>query len=117
MPSLLSIKVAGRVVGLTTLFLGLSGAAQAAEWYFYVQNNTRSTLTRLDVKQKGGPWGGFDIGSGIASGQKTRIEWGANTNNQACNQIIRATFADGSMSKELVNDFCKDLDTPIVFSD
>ena len=99
------------------LLLGISGAAQAADWYFYVQNNSRSTLTRLDVKQKGGPWGGFDIGSGIASGNKTRIEWGANTNNQACNQIIRATFADGSMSKELVVDFCNNLDTPIVFSD
>ena len=117
MPSLQAIQVAGRVAALSTLLIGISGVAQAADWYFYVQNDSRSTLTRLDVKEKGGPWGGFNIGRGIGSGQKARIEWGANTNNQACNQIIRATFADGSMSKELVVDFCKDLDTPIVFSD
>jgi hypothetical protein len=112
-----SIRRAGRVAAITTLLLGISGAAQAADWYFYVQNNSRATLTRLQVKEKGGPWGAFDLGGGIASGQKSRIDWGANTNNQACNQIIRASFSDGSMSKELVVDFCKDLDTPIVFGD
>lgn len=117
MPSLASIPLAGRVAALATLLIGISGAAQAADWYFYVKNDSRTALTRLDVKEKGGPWGAFNIGRGIGSGQKVRIEWGANTNNQACNQIIRATFADGSMSKELVVDFCKDLDTPIVFSD
>jgi hypothetical protein len=117
MPSLPSIQVAGRVAAITTLLLGIGGAAQAADWYFYVQNNSRSAITRLQVKEKGGPWGAFNLGGGIASGQKTRIEWGANTNNQACNQIIQASFADGSKSQELVVDFCKDLDTPIVFSD
>ena len=93
------------------------GPAWTADWYFYVQNDSRSAITRLEVKEKGGSWGRFDLDGGIAAGQKVRIDWDASTNNQDCKQSIRATFADGSSSAPTKFDFCADLDTPIVFSD
>lgn len=99
------------------MFLGLSGAAQAADWYFLVQNDSRSAITRLEVRQRGGSWGSFNLGGGIASGEQARINWDASTNNEDCKQSIRATFADGSSSDPTSIDFCSDLNTPIVFSD
>jgi len=95
----------------------LSGSAQAADWYFYVQNDSSSRITRLEVKQKVGRWGSFNLGGGIAPGKKVRIEWAASTNDQDCKQSLRATFADGSVTDPTSFDFCNDLDTPIVFSD
>jgi hypothetical protein len=91
--------------------------AQAADWYFYVQNNSSSRITRLEAKEKGGGWGAFDLGGGIAAGEKVRLDWSASTNDQDCKQSLRASFADGSVSDPTVFDFCADLDTPIVFSD
>ena len=98
--------------------LGLClGPVQAADWYFYVQNDSSSRITGLQAKEKGGSWGSFDLGDGIAVGEKVRLDWYASTNNEDCKQSIRATFADGSVSAPTVFDFCADLDTPIVFSD
>lgn len=94
-----------------------AGPAQAADWYFYVQNSSSSRITGLQAKEKGGSWGHFDIGDGIAAGEKVRLDWASSTNDQDCKQSLRATFADGSVSAPTVFDFCADLDTPIVFSD
>ena len=91
--------------------------AHAADWYFYVQNDSSSRITRLEAKEKGGSWGVFDLGGGIAAGEKVRLDWSSSTNNEDCKQSLRATFADGSVSQPTVFDFCADLDTPIVFSD
>ena len=94
-----------------------SAPGQAADWYFYVQNDSSSRITGLEAKEKGGSWGAFDLSGGIAAGEKVRIDWASSTNNEDCKQSIRATFADGSVSAPTVFDFCADLDTPIVFSD
>jgi len=102
---------------LGALLGSLAAPAAAAEWYFYVQNSSSSKLTRLEVRQKGGAWGRFNIGSGIAPGRKVRLEWDKSTDNQDCQQTMRAFFADGTSSDPAVFDFCSDLDTPIVFSD
>jgi len=90
---------------------------QAAEWYFYVKNDTSSAITRLEAKEKGGSWLKFDLNGGIRAGKKVRIDWAASTNDDDCKQFVRATFADGSVSSPTLFDFCSDLDTPIVFSD
>jgi len=90
---------------------------QAAEWYFYVKNDTSSAITRLEAKEKGGSWLQFDLNGGIRAGKKVRIDWAASTNDDDCKQFVRATFADGSVSSPTLFDFCSDLDTPIVFSD
>lgn len=111
--STLCVRAAASAVPL----LGLSGPVQAADWYFYVQNSSSSRLTRLEAREKGGSWGRFDIGDGIAPGEKVRLEWDKSTNSQDCQQSLRASFADGSSSEPQVFDFCDDLNTPIVFSD
>ena len=109
--------VSGSVAAAALLGVCLGGSTQAADWYFYVQNNSSSRITGLQAKEKGGSWGRFDIGDGIAAGEKVRLDWASSTNDQDCKQSLRATFADGSVSDPTVFDFCSDLETPIVFSD
>lgn len=107
----------GSLPVVLTLCSSLSGSVQAADWYFYVQNDSSSRITRLEAKQKGGRWGSFNLGGGIGAGKTVRLEWAASTNDQDCKQSLRATFADGSVTDPTLFDFCNDLDTPIVFSD
>lgn len=107
----------GGAAAAAVLLLGQAAPAAAADWYFYVQNASSSRLTRLEVREKGGSWGFFDIGDGIAPGDKVRLEWDQSTDSQDCKQSLRAFFADGTSSDPKVFDFCDDLNTPIVFSD
>ena len=97
--------------------LGSASQALAEQWYFYVENNTSSKITRLETKEKGGSWGFFKLNGGIPSGQTVKLNWASSTNSQDCQQYIRAAFADGSTSDPVLFDFCKDLDDPIVFED
>ncbi|WP_259721728.1 hypothetical protein [Synechococcus sp. CS-1328] len=93
------------------------GQAMAGDWYFYVENNTSSTITRLEAKEKNGSWGSFQLGGGIKPGSTVKIEWAKSTDNQDCAQYIRASFADGSTADPVQFDFCDDLDTPITFEE
>ena len=99
------------------MITGYAEPSQAAEWYFYVENDSRLAITRLEAKEQGGSWKRFDLNGGIRAGKKVRIDWAASTNNDDCKQFLRATFADGSISSPAIFDFCNNLDTPIVFSD
>lgn len=97
---------------------GLGNApALAADWYFYVQNNSSSAITKLEVRERSGSWGFFQLGGASAPGRNVRLDWDASTNNEDCLQYIRATFADGATSEPAAFNFCEDLDTPIVFED
>jgi hypothetical protein len=90
-------------------------SASAEQWYFYAKNNSTTTMTSLLVSETGDNWGKFDIGSGIVVGENAKLVWSSSTNNESCNQYIKATFADGSESTPAKFNFCKDLDEPIVF--
>lgn len=90
-------------------------SASAEQWYFYVKNNSNSTIKKLLVGEPEKTWGQFDIGSGIASGENTKMIWDSSTDNQLCRQWIKAQFADGSESAPAIIDFCQNLDDPIVF--
>lgn len=90
-------------------------SASAEQWYFFVKNNSNSTITKLLVAEPEKSWGQFDIGAGIAPGENTKMIWDSSTNNQQCKQWIKAQFADGSESTPATIDFCKNLDDPIVF--
>jgi hypothetical protein len=92
-----------------------AGAALAQQWYFWVQNNTNTGIKEIQVSQNKKTWGYFDIGKGVVPGQKLKIVWDESTNNEACEQWIKTTFYDGSESEPSKIDFCKDLDTPVVF--
>jgi hypothetical protein len=96
---------------------GSGPAAWAADWFFKVTNATGSAIVKLETREEGGRWGYFELESGIAPGQTARLEWDASTDTQDCIQMIRATFADGSVSEPARFDFCNDLDTPITFSE
>lgn len=95
--------------------LMLLPAQAAEEYYFYVQNNTDSRITKLEVSENKKDWGYFDIGRGIQPGSKVQLTWDPSTDDEECNQWLRAEFADGSTSEMTKIDFCEDLDTPVVF--
>jgi hypothetical protein len=102
---------------LAAALLGSVATASAEQWYFYVQNDSSQAITGLYTSENGSSWGRFNLGSGIASGKKAKLVWNRSTNNQGCNQYVKAVFADGSDFKTDKMNFCEDLDDPIVFSD
>ncbi len=91
--------------------------AAPGQWYFYVENGASSKITSLEVSQDGRQWGKFNIGSGIPAGATEKLVWDSSTDNQSCEQFIRAKFSDGNYSTPSKMDFCQNLDDPIVFSD
>ena len=107
------------ILGMTSTLIGLGSisAVHAKQWYFKVANKSSSRIVRLEVKEAGGSWGAFDIGDGIKPGQTVRIDWDQSTNNQDCDQLLRAQFSDGSWSGTTKINFCEDLDNPIEYTD
>lgn len=106
-------------VALLSLAVALPAVAGAAagQWHFVVKNATESKITKLEVSEDKSTWGNFDVGSGIAAGETATMIWDSSTDNEGCEQWIRAKFADGSTSAASKQDFCEDLDDPIEFSE
>lgn len=101
----------------TALALPALQAAAADEWHFKVTNATETRITKLQVSQDKKTWGDFDIGRGIAPGKTETLVWDSSTDDENCEQWIRAKFSDGSTSAPSKQNFCEDLDTPIEFSE
>jgi hypothetical protein len=93
----------------------LSLPAHASDYYFYVENKSNSRIVKLEVSEDRRDWGSFDIGRGIGKGRSSKLVWDESTNNEECEQWIRARFADGSASEPAKFDFCRGMDDPIVF--
>lgn len=91
--------------------------AKGGQWHFVVANKTESAIKKLEVSADKKDWGNFDIGSGIAAGATETLVWDSSTDDEPCEQWIRAKFADGSASPASKQDFCQDLDTPIEFTE
>ena len=116
-------KVAFAHVSRTALCAAVSAVAlllmplpvHAGDYYFYVENKTNSRIVKLEVSEDKRDWGSFDIGRGIGKGRSSRLVWDESTNNEECEQWIRARFADGSASEPAKFDFCRAMDDPIVF--
>ena len=89
--------------------------ASAKDYYFYVENKTDSRITKLEVSQDKRKWGFFDIGRGIGRGKSSKLVWDESTDDEDCEQWIRARFADGTTSEPAQFDFCQAMDVPIVF--
>ena len=92
-------------------------ASAADQWHFKVKNATESRITKLEVSEDKKEWGDFDIGRGIAPGKTETMVWDSSTDDEGCDQWIRAKFSDGSYSEASKQNFCEDLDTPIEFSE
>lgn len=92
-------------------------AHAADEWHFVVSNKTSSKIVKLQVSEDKAEWGDFDVGGGIAAGATETMIWDHSTDNEGCEQWMRAKFADGTTSPASKQDFCQDLDDPIEFSE
>ncbi len=92
-------------------------AFAADQWHFRVTNDTSTRIVKLQVSEDRQSWGDFDIGSGIGAGDTETLVWDSSTDNEGCEQWIRAKFSDGSTSPPSKQNFCEDLDTPLVFSE
>lgn len=97
--------------GLATV----SPLVSASDYYFFVENKTDSRITKLEVSQDKKQWGFFDIGRGINKGKSSKLVWDDSTEDEDCEQWIRARFADGTTSEPAQFDFCQAMDDPIVF--
>ena len=86
----------------------LATGALAAEFSFTATNTTGSAVTEVLVSENKTDWGYFDIGSGIAPGATVNLVWSQSTNGEACEQWVKAVFADGSESEPAMFDFCED---------
>lgn len=114
----MSIKNNIRATLLCTLLgLPMLSAMAADQWHFVVKNKTGSKITKLQVSENKSDWGDFDIGSGIGAGKTETLVWDSSTDNEGCDQWIRAKFSDGSFSEASKQDFCQDLEEPIVFEE
>jgi hypothetical protein len=99
------------------LVLAAGQASAASEYHFKVANSTTTDITKLQVSVDKKSWGDFDVGDGIKAGETETLVWDASTNDEPCEQWIRAKFSDGEWSAPSHQDFCKDMDTPIEFGE
>jgi hypothetical protein len=97
------IVVASLALGVT------SNNALAGEsgYSFKVSNKTKDKITKLLVSEDKKDWGYFDIGQGIAPGENMTLVWDSSTNNEGCDQYVKAAYADGSESEEAKFNFCE----------
>jgi hypothetical protein len=108
----LKIALLCAAVSLPSLY-----ARAADEWHFKVTNATQSRITKLQVSEDKKTWGDFDVGRGIAPGKTETMVWDSSTDDEGCEQWIRAKFSDGTFSEPSKQNFCEDLDDPIEFSE
>ena len=80
--------------------------ALASEYSFFVTNNTRTNIVKIQTQMLGGPWGDFDLGGAIRPGEHVELHWAESSNDQSCTQFVRAKFSDGSSSKPSKFNFC-----------
>lgn len=104
-------KFVGTLVVTASLFVGMisgnNAVAAESEYSFSVRNNTRVNITKLLVSEDGKDWGYFDIGSGIAAGSNITLTWDSSTNDEGCDQYVKAAYADGSESEKAKFNFCE----------
>lgn len=82
--------------------------AEDNEYSFVLHNTTEEKITGLLVSEDGEKWGKFDVGAGLKAGESAKFVWDKSTNSQSCEQFVKAVFEDGSESKPVKHDFCKE---------
>ncbi|BAH74148.1 hypothetical protein DMR_06570 [Solidesulfovibrio magneticus RS-1] len=97
------------VLGVAALAVfSQAGSAVAGDYSFKVHNKSDVGITKVLVREAGGSWGSFDIGTMIEPGRTAKLVWAKHTNNQDCEQWIKVVYADGSEAKATKFDFCED---------
>jgi hypothetical protein len=96
-----------RVLTLALVAFAPFGALAEEEQYtFKVLNKTDSMITELLVSEDGKTWGNFDLGGGVAAGSESTMAWDKSTNDESCEQQVKARYKDGSESEAKQFDFC-----------
>lgn len=85
----------------------ISTAQAAGSYSFKVYNGTDSRITKILVSENRRSWGQFNIGSGIKPGATVKLVWDSSTDNEECEQYVKAVFADGSEARPAKFDFCE----------
>jgi hypothetical protein len=88
--------------------LSIAAEDEGKEYSFVLHNTTQEKLTGLMVSEDGEKWGKFDVGAGLKPGESAKFVWDKATNSQSCTQYVKAEFEDGSESKPVQHDFCKE---------
>jgi hypothetical protein len=101
----LSVKAMLFALALTTL-ASVSAFADD-EYKFQVSNNTKHVIKKILVSEDGKKYGFFDIGKGIKPGQTVDLVWDKSTNNENCEQFVKAVYSDGTESEPAKFDFCE----------
>jgi hypothetical protein len=109
--------VLGFAIAAVSIVAKAAPAAAAEQWYFWVENQGSAEIAEILVSQHQTAWGHFNLNHDIAIGEKMKLNWYKSTNNQSCNQWVKAVYSDGSETLPARIDFCENLDDPIVFSD
>lgn len=93
---------------ITLIALGLFvQSANAQQYSFKLNNTTKVKMVKLQVSEDGKKWSDFDIGAGIGAGKSAMMVWNESTNDQNCNQKVKAVYDDGSESEVADFDFCE----------
>ncbi len=102
---------AGSFAVIVSLFVGVIAIdnviAAEAEYSFKVHNGAKVKITKLLVSENKKEWDYFDIGEGIAAGGNMTLVWDQSTNNEGCDQYVKAAYADGTESEEAKFNFCE----------
>jgi len=88
--------------------LAVAAEEEGKEYSFILHNTTQEKITGLMCSEDGEKWGKFDIGHGLEPGESAKLVWDKSTNSQKCTQYVKAEFEDGSESKPVQHDFCKE---------
>ena len=95
-----------RTVLLALALLATPAISQA--YSFVITNSTDSRITKVEVSEDGESWGFFDVGGGIPAGGEVEATWDSSTDDSGCEWLVRATFADESVSEDTSFDFCEE---------
>lgn len=93
---------------VATTFFSLIQNASAESYSFKLKNTQKHTMTKLQVSEDGKTWGAFDIGKGVKPGESATLVWNESTNNEDCQQKVKAAYDDGSESEVADFDFCEE---------
>ena len=106
-----------KFVTKTLLTLALLACMCGANAYeFNITNSTAVKITSVEASEDGKTWGKFDMSAGLAAGASTTITWDSSTDNSGCEWMVKASYADGSVSAPTKFDFCED-DIEIEFTE
>ena len=97
-------------VTLTLFSLTIPQVSYAQEYSFTVVNKTNTAIGQILVSEDGDTWNYFEIGDGISPGETVKLVWDKSTNNQSCEQYIKAVYSDGSEAEAASFDFCQQND-------